>query len=120
MKRDMDLARAILYQVEEKSQGAGWVDLAIQGHTEQEASYHIMLLHEAGLLEGINLSGCSNGLEWKAKRLTWPGHEFLDAIRNETVWSKVKATVKEKGGAISFEVLKALAAKLALSVFGVG
>ena len=47
-------------------------------------------------------------------------HEFLDAIRNDTVWNKVKATVKEKGGAIPFEVLKLLAIQAAKSVFGIG
>jgi hypothetical protein len=117
MKRDMELAREILRQVEEKSQGMGWVNVDVPGHSEQEVSYHIMLLHGAGLLEANDLSS-SMGLDWRARKLTWEGHEFLDAIKNDTVWGKLKATVKEKGGAIPFEVLKAVAIKLAMSVFG--
>lgn len=117
MKRDMELARKILRQVEEKSQGLGMVDLDLPGVQEEEVSYHIMLLKQAGLLKATDLS-TFNGFEWKAKSLTWEGHEFLDAIKNETVWSNIKATVKEKGGAIPFEVLKALALKLAMSAFG--
>lgn len=118
MKRDMDLAREILRQVEEKSQGMGTVTLEIPGHTDQEVSYHIMILHQAGLLEGVDFSS-TGGLAWKAKRLTWEGHEFLDAIKNDTVWNKVKKTVTEKGGAIPFELLKVLAVQVAKAAFGI-
>jgi hypothetical protein len=36
------------------------------------------------------------------------GHEFLDASRNETVWKKTLKTINEKGGGLTFEVIKAL------------
>lgn len=51
--------------------------------------------------------------------LTWNGHEFLDNVRNDTVWAKLKRAVAEKGGAVSFDVLKALALSYAKAhVFG--
>ena len=119
MKRDLDLTRKILEQVEEKSQGMGMVDLDIPGFTQDQISYHVMQLDQAGFLKAIDCS-TMEGMDWKASSLTWDGHEFLDAIRNEAVWNKIKETVKDKGGSISFEVLKALALQLAGSVFGVG
>ncbi len=118
MKRDMELARQILQQVEEKSNGLGCGELDLPGYSENAVSYHVMLLKEAGLLEAHDLSNTEQGLFFAPVRLTWQGHEFFSAVQNETVWSKVNATVKEKGGAIPFEVLKALAIKLAMSVFG--
>jgi hypothetical protein len=36
-------------------------------------------------------------------RLTWEGHEFLDAARDEKRWKKAMSTVKEKGGTITIE-----------------
>ena len=29
--------------------------------------------------------------------LTWDGHDFLDAIRSDTVWQEAKETVQAKG-----------------------
>ncbi|EOV9525803.1 DUF2513 domain-containing protein [Bacillus cytotoxicus] len=30
------------------------------------------------------------GTGWIYSSLTWEGHEFLDAIKNDTVWNNVK------------------------------
>jgi hypothetical protein len=103
MKRDMELVREILRRVEDHQQAMGWVPLDIPGHSREEVSYHVMLLAQAGLLEATDLVSTA-GFLYEAKRLTWAGHEFLDAIRNDTVWNKVKETVKEKGGAIPLEM----------------
>jgi hypothetical protein len=40
--------------------------------------------------------------------LTWAGHEFLDASRNENIWERAKKMAGDKIGAIPFDVLKAL------------
>ncbi|WP_294124221.1 DUF2513 domain-containing protein [Sphingomonas sp.] len=117
MKRDMDLCRKIMEQVEEKSNGLSPIDIEIEGYARAEVSYQIMIMNEGGYLTAADASTRA-GLHWMARRLTWQGHEFLDAVRNDTVWIKVKETVKEKGGTIPFEVLKALAIKFAGSVFG--
>ena len=120
MKRDMDLARKILEQVEEKHDDQTQIALDLPDYPEKLVHYHIMLLNKAGLLEAADCSGSESGTFWIPVNLTWNGHEFLDAIRNETVWNKVKEVVKEKGGSIPFEVLKTLAVQFAGSVFGVG
>ena|SRR6266436_6058713 len=119
MKRDMDLARQILQQIEEKSEGLKRVTLDLPDHAPEEIHYHLKLLKEAGLIEAVDCT-TGAGLCFIPIRLTWQGNEFLDAIKNETVWNKVKGTVKEKGGAIPFEILKALAMQAAKSVFGIG
>jgi Hypothetical protein (DUF2513) len=119
MRRDMDLARQILQQVEEKASGQGLVKLDIPEHSEEDVSYHVMLLKEAGLMLASDDSSMGH-FKWDAQRLTWQGHEFLDAIKNDTVWNKVKETVKEKGGAIPFEFLKALALHIAKGIFNIG
>jgi len=119
MKRDMDLVRTILLTVEEKGPPRGFMQLDLPGYDPETVSHHVLLLGEAGLLEVLNRK-LLNYFEVMPKCLTWAGHEFLDAARNDTVWNKAKEVVKEKGGAIPFEVLKVLLTKLASSVFGVG
>lgn len=119
MKRDMDLVRNILRAVEEKGDLHDCIDLEIAGHSKEEVLYHVRLLREAGLLEVADLSGLWE-LHLSPKRLTWSGHDFLDAAKNDTVWNNAKEIVKDKGGSIPFEVLKALLIKLASSLVGLG
>ncbi len=112
MKRDMDLARQILLQIEAAPYGGRWVDLSLPSHSNEEVSYHIMLLAEAGLIEALDFSSLSGG-SWRPRRLTWAGHEFLEVSRDESRWEKAKSIVKEKGGGVVFPVLKDLLIQLA-------
>ncbi|MDB5971361.1 MAG: Uncharacterized protein JWQ90_3811 [Hydrocarboniphaga sp.] len=107
MKRDMDLARQILLAIEgqEDADGSSWFALEFEGVSDKSVSHHIRLLHEAGLLDAIDLSTMA-GPEWRPKSLTWAGHEFLDAARDETLWNKAKALVISKTGSLGFEALK--------------
>ena len=54
MKRDMDLARQILLKIEEYPDPTGWVDIIIEGYSDQEISYHIKLLYQAKLIEAYD------------------------------------------------------------------
>lgn len=105
MKRDMDLCRTLLIELESAEQLQGWVDLEIAGRSDEEVTYHIRLLQEAGLIEAQDLTTLTS-TTWKAKRLTWAGHEFLSAAHNESVWTKAKSFVIEKTGTLSLELLK--------------
>jgi hypothetical protein len=118
MKRDLDLVRKILFEVEKSPTPWGWVNLQIPGYSDEEISYHVKLLADAGLVQAKDLSSTA-GFSWKPTALTWEGHEFLDAARNETVWNRTKEEVKQKGGAVSFEVLKHLLIKGVSALFGV-
>jgi len=107
----MDLVRDILLNLEDAPFRSSWVELNLHKYASEEVSYHIMLLAQAGLIEAINLSS-SGGMSWKAKWLTWEGHEFLEASRDQSRWEKAKSLIKQKGGGIVFSVLKDLLTKL--------
>jgi exonuclease V gamma subunit len=109
MKRDIDLIKQILIEIEKSKKVKGWIKIDIPNRSLEEISYHIKLLYQAGLIEAVNQT-TKTEFEWTAKSLTWQGHEFLDAIRNDTVWKKLKAKIKEQGGSIPFHVVKELAA----------
>lgn len=71
-------------------------------------AYHMELLINAGLIEG----GCRKavGPPWcYATQLTWAGHEFLDNIKTDSAWNKVKEIAKSKGLELSVDVIKAVA-----------
>lgn len=98
MKLDKDLVREIMLAVEAYDEPQGWMNLTIDGKSDNEVSYHVMLLDEAGLISGINLGGIGS-FEWQPRRLTYQGHEFLDTVRDGEVWKRTKEGAEKVGGA---------------------
>jgi hypothetical protein len=87
----------------------------VDGIDPQQVGYHMMLLSEAGLIEGkfLKSSGGDGAIATAlARKLTWQGHEFLDKIRDPSMWGKIKAKVKEKSLDLTFDSIKAAAAVL--------
>jgi predicted transcriptional regulator len=108
VKRDFDLIRQILRSIEDNPRPNEWISIEVDGFDEETISYHVKLLHEAGLIEAKDLT-TKDGFNWMPVSLTWQGHEFLDAAKNETVWKKLKKAIADKGGSLPFEIVKALA-----------
>lgn len=101
MKRDMELVIKILKEVEEKDSIEPFnLRMSDEGYDDDLVMYHLILMSEAGLIETFELTtlGGSNVM---VKRLTWEGHEFLDAARNDSVLSKAKEIAKQKGAELS-------------------
>lgn len=100
MKRDMELIRKILFKVEESEEADRHpgacvkITLGSDYPDENVISYHICLLQDIGLLESDDASDFQSH-RCVIKGLTWQGHEFLDAIRHESIWEKTKERIKE-------------------------
>jgi len=109
LQRNMDLIRQIMLQVEQNNGDIKYDDVSVAKHIE--------LLVEAGLLKAyITRTDIDGAVGAYVERLTWDGHEFLDAARNESVWNKAKVITKEKVNTVSFEVLKTLLIKISKSL----
>lgn len=107
MKRDMDLCREILLCVEAREGSVGPEEVKIDGYTTDQIGYHAKLLADAGLLEGKSSTGVGqNVYRFKPRRLTWKGHEFLDAARDVSRWKQAKSIVLARVGQLSFDALK--------------
>jgi hypothetical protein len=102
MKRDMDLIRAILLEVE-KSPSLEGCRIQIPGYSREELYYNAQLAHEGGLIQARFLPGSA---DFHVLRLTYEGHEFLDAARNDTLWNKAKEIVIKNTGTLTLEALK--------------
>lgn len=106
MKRDMELIRKLLFLIEEHDDPHK--ELKIPSDIDKQfAVYHLKLLEQAGYTEN-NIKYADNQPLWIYSSLTWDGHEFLDSVKNDTVWEKVKEGIKSKGlelGQVSFSVL---------------
>jgi len=110
MKRDFELIRKLLFYFEEKSNPEAVECPPIEGYAELNIKYHVLLLAQAGLIDyEPELTKTGRIIRVIPFNLTWKGHEFLDAIRQENTWSKIKEIIKDKGGSLSFEVIKVVA-----------
>ena len=114
MQRDMDLIRDLLMRIEDLDHPRAMVDeLVREGEDRDRVVYHMELLHEAGLFNGRLLESGSHGvLDIVVNRLTWQGHEFLDAARNEPVWREAKALMKDKLVSLPFEIVAQLVVQI--------
>ena len=116
MQRNWDIIRKILLEIEAlPTEDSVFSSSELHDVDRETAAYHMRLLLEAQLIVG----GCRNAVGppfCHASRLTWEGHEFLDKIKNETLWRKIKETARTKGVDLSFTVIKDVAKALITSV----
>jgi len=135
MKRDWDLIRKQLTDVEEENDlfseipqepvctDQGWevyekqlkecraIESRILGHYE--------LLINNAYIDGLQVSRSLNGsfiCSRNSPRLTMTGHDLLDTMRSTTIWEKIKTTAKTKGIELTFDAIKALGALALKSV----
>lgn len=119
MKRDMELCRKILFKIEGNTKAGIIFDLNIEGYEKAEIMYNCQLLHEAGLIKGYKRywrGETSPKGGFSVGDLTWEGHDFLDNIREETVWNKIKDVVAQKGITLTIEIIKEIAPSVILQM----
>ena len=115
----MDLIRKLALALEEAPFGYAPDSLKIEGYTEEQIGYHAHLMIDAGLATGSDTTHMeSSSPEAVLTSLTWAGHEFADAARDETRWKKAMGIVQEKGGSITISVLTQLLTTLMKGALG--
>ena len=97
MKLETDLIKQILTALEEDN-----CDFGKFGHTDEQITYHIRIMKEAGL---VNIDVGVNGdlVMPRNNKLTYEGHLHLEALRSGSFLTKI-------GKTISMETLKQLPA----------
>lgn len=104
MKRDLDLLRDIMIYLEENLAPGEHIqstNITLYDRSDEEYkkfSEHIKLLLDDGLIETAKPLVAQGFSLFVIKRITSRGHDFLDALRSETVWKRTKEKMKEIGG----------------------
>jgi hypothetical protein len=114
MKRDMNLIRLLLLQTEGEEPAPD-----LSAYSDQQLLYHSALIIEAGLVHGeVRLGGAGQSLSTFRSRLTWAGHEFLDAARNDTIWKKAGEHIKNAGVDVTLSLLQEILKNLLKQALG--
>ena len=120
MKRDMEMVRKVLIEVEatgacDFSAYHGFIfgddgvsrDEAEEAHSKE---YHYKLLVDAGQIRQT-VAMQSHGMG----DLSWEGHDFLESIRQDSRWNRLKRYVKDRDEDVSslpIQTIKIIAEKL--------
>jgi hypothetical protein len=113
MKRDIDLARQLLLDIEARGADCSVSVLrtAADHEAEERVRYHLRLLIDAGYLKEIDRT--TNGVP--CLRLTDAGHELIELTRSESRWRRAKRACHERTGGVSLTIIRGLLVKSALS-----
>lgn len=98
MTRDPELIRQLMLKLEEvePKNGSGTIvmtdvgtDLLVEGYSADQVAYHYRLILDTNWIEG--------GPK-RFQRITNQGHDFLDSVRDDEIWSSTKnGALKAKG-----------------------
>lgn len=116
MKRELDLARQLLLDIETRGPDCSVSILRPDTHHENEERirYHLRLLLDAGLLKEVDRT--TAGIP--CVRLTHEGHELLDLARHERLWREAKWLCQERTGGLSLTVIRTFLVRLATGPAG--
>lgn len=106
MKLNIDCIRDILFYLEENLQLTP--DLELEeislfdlpqhlNYSIQELANTLLVLQEAGFIEAFVDYGDNQITLLDIYRITYDGYQFIESIRPETVWNKVKSVGKNVG-----------------------
>ncbi|MHB0922571.1 MAG: DUF2513 domain-containing protein [Bellilinea sp.] len=124
MKRDLDLIRLILLKVESNEELIPTLeakDFSFDEYSHDQVKYNIKLLIDADYINGKTRAYLGGNMDFVFEGLTWAGHDFLDASRDDARWAKAKSIlneVKDYSLELAIKVLSELAIVAARQAMG--
>jgi len=111
MKMDRELLRLLLLEIEKRDEPFVADEIEIEGHDSGRIAHHCSLLDDAGLIVGSESSTLA-GPRFLVERLTFAGHEFLEAVRGRSTWRAALDRIDRGGGGFVLSVVKDLAVSI--------
>ncbi|HCZ17655.1 MAG TPA: hypothetical protein DHV85_24400, partial [Candidatus Accumulibacter sp.] len=95
MKRDLNLVRDILLWATEQDGAGIGQNPVLPDYSEETIAHHVHLMWEAGLVDAVEITTLDGpGPSAILLSVTWAGHDFIDAARDNTIWNKTKSKVR--------------------------
>lgn len=118
MKRDLDLCRQLLADIEGHGTDCAVTALrpGASGEAEETIRYHVRLLIDAGFVKEVDRP--QNGVP--CVRLTNAGHEMLELSHSENRWREAKWLVGERTGTQSLTVIRSVLVRWATEATAAG
>lgn len=112
----MELIRKILFKIEELYRGESIYKLEIDDYEQWIIKEHCKLMYQQGLIEYVNDDDMDNSPFFYVGNLTNDGYDYLEKIRQDTVWNKTKEVITQKGLPMILDVVKKVATDIISSM----
>jgi len=112
MKRDMELIRKILFAIEEQYKpGEGAIyQLKIDGYDMRTVAEHCDLLYQQEFIKSYKASYGDNTIQaFTVGNISSTGYDYLELIRNDTVWDKTRTEIEKKKVPQTFDAIAKIA-----------
>lgn len=112
MKRDWDLIKDILEQVEANTLSDYIRQNKYLDSVENPDDFlgHIEILIEAGIIKNCRVERSDSGKfeywDFRGAYITMQGHDLLDAIRNKRLWNRIRKKALKAGISLSWEFIR--------------
>jgi len=109
VKLDWDLFRNILLFVEDNSSPNRWLNLEdfLQiCPNKDKVLEHLLLLKKDAFIEGEASYADNECAEFIVTGLTMKSHDYLNTIRNDTIWNQIKDYLSNHAISISFTAIE--------------
>ena len=97
IQQDIDLIREIMLRVESTKALTERPDFSFEDQPDDHVAFNIRLLINAGYLEGTAQGRADGSFLVHVSHLTMAGFDFLDTIRDDSVFDAVKDTIRANG-----------------------
>lgn len=89
----------------------------VEGYDRATIAYHCQLLEEAGLVSSCIVRYADDSVFFfSVGGLTWEGADYLDKMRDDSVWAKTKNLAAEKGVPLVVETVKTISSAVVSSL----
>lgn len=122
MKRDLELIRNILLKCENDTSMQLYCEdfMEENKYSFNEVSYHISLLLDNGFIEAaeIPIAGTLYSAYW-VQRLTMYGHDYLDSVRDESIWRQTKERLGKCASSVALPTIAEVASNIIKASIGI-
>lgn len=121
MKRDLELVLKILEYLELRDEISVIENLQVEGYSDRSVAYHLRRMFEANLLDAESTNSKTTPeriIGVYPFGLSWEGHEFLDAMRNQGVAAQVRKKLGNSLADVPFTIIRELALSIGRAQLG--
>lgn len=122
MKRDLDLIRYLLCKIEENptTRNMQIESFVCDQYDAPTISYHIELLLDCNFIEARHISVLGTQYRlFTISRLTSFGHDYLDNIRDDSIWKNTKDKLGSLANSASLQIVSNTAVALIKARLGI-
>ena len=97
-------------------------DLDVDGFSKAEVDYNLDLLIKEGLVNGTGQWSFGGRYDAAINGLSWAGHDFLDSVRDASIWQETKNKAEKAGhkaANLTLDVVMALATSVIREKLGI-